>query len=472
MTKSLKIELLILPCLDALALGVAFFLAFWLRLDSGLIYYSTEIDAGSYYRIFLLSLPLFWILFYGCHLYDSQEIFYGTAEYVHVIKGITFAVLSVIVVSFFLRPQSLSRSWLLLFWIFGMVSVGLARFTIRRIVRPLFRSGRRSERTLVIGGSEEAKSIAETLRETGRLEIVGFLDDFMPVGEKISGDLMVKGSPDDYERIARKEGVSKLILVPGAVSWETYRDISFEATKCQGLEVLVAPRLSGLFSGNLRVSYLGYVPMLRFQPGYGGGLDKFVKAFLDFSLGLTFFILSLPLMVLISLMLLLKKGRPIFECQAVLGLQERPFCSYRFHTASDEGNRRCFHDKTLKSDLPVLKDGKLSVSRILFATGLDKLPQLINVLRGQMSLVGPRPIYESETRLYDIWLQNLVTVKPGMIGPWAMSGVNDLQQEIATTLSYIHTWTPSKDLQIICFALFYLLQNRIAVRTKEAPTEA
>lgn len=472
MTKSLKIEILILPFLDALVLAAAFFFAFWLRLDSGLMHYYSEIDAGSYYRIFLLSLPMFWMLFYGCHLYDSQEIFYGTAEYVHVIKAITFAVLGVIVVSFFLSARPLSRSWLLLFWIFGIVFVGLARFTIRRIVRPIFRSGRRSERTLVIGGSEEAKSIAETLKETGRLEIVGFLDDFMPVGEKISGDITVKGSPEDYDRIARKEGVSKLILVPGAVSWETYRDISFEATKYQGLDVLVAPRLSGLFSGNLRVSYFGYVPMLRFQPGYGGGFDKFVKAFLDFSLGLTLFILSLPLMLLISLLLLLKKGRPIFICYSVLGVQGRPFSSYRFHTMSDERNRRCFHDNGIKSNLPVLKDGKLSVRRILFATGLDKLPQLINILRGQMSLVGPRSIYISETRLYDIWLQNLVTVKPGMIGPWAMSGVIDLQQEIATTLSYIHTWTPSKDLQILCFSLFYLLQNRIVVRTTEGPTEA
>ncbi len=469
MRNSWKIELFLLPLVDALTMAAAFFFAFWLRLDSGLLYYASAIDAGSYYLIFFLSLPIFLILFYGCHLYDLQEIFYGTSEYVQVIKGVTFAVLGVIVVSFFVHSQPLARAWLLLFWIFGVVFVGLGRFALRRLIRPLFRSGRKSERTLVVGASEEARTITKTLQETGRFEIVGFLDDFSPVGEKISGDIIVKGAPEDYERIAREEGVSILILVPGAVSWETYREISFEATKWDGLEVLVVPRLSGFFSGNLRVSYIGYVPMLRFQPGYTSGLDKLVKTFLDFSLGSIFFILSLPVMLVFGVALFLQKGWPIFESHKVLGFHGRPFYTYKFRTGSGAEYRRCFHAEASHSGTPPPECCKLSVERTLFVTGLDKLPQLINVLLGQMSLVGPRTIYYPEAQLYDIWVQNVVAVKPGITGPWAMGEAGDLQQEIATTLSYIHTWTPWKDLQILCLTLFYLLQRRLKVRS--APGE-
>ncbi len=462
MTKSWKIELFLLPWIDGLAVAAAYFLAFWLRLESGWVHHDPKIDVYSYQLVFFLSLPIIWMLFYGCHLYDLQEIFYGTAEYVQVIKGVTFGVLGVIVVSFFVHSPPFSRTWLLLFWVFGIIFVGLARFAIRRIIRPLFRSGRRSERTLIVGASEEARAIAQTLKETGRLDIVGFLDDFSPVGEKVCGEITIKGSPQDYERIAREEDVHLLILVPGAVSWETYWEISFEATRRNGLDVLVAPRLSGLFSGNLRVSYIGYVPMLRFQPGYTGGMDKAVKTFLDLSLGLLLFVVSLPAMLVISLWLLLCKGRPLFERHQVLGLHGRPFCSYKFRTGFPSANHRCFHSASSSPGA-----GKFSLERLLLISGLDKLPQLINVLRGQISLVGPRTVSISEAQSYDIWAQNMVAVKPGMTGPWALSEARDLQQEIALTLSYIHTWTPWKDLQILCLTLFYLLQKRLMVPTPD-----
>jgi lipopolysaccharide/colanic/teichoic acid biosynthesis glycosyltransferase len=467
MSKSWKIEIIILACIDTIALIAAFYLACWLRLESGLLSHSAGIDVLQYQQAFLLSLPLFLIIFYGCHLYDLQEIFYGTAEYVQVIKGMTFATLGLIVVSFVVHSQPLSRSCLLLFWIFGLISVGLARFTIRRIIRPLFRSGIRTERTLIVGASEEAKIIAQTLKETGPLEIVGFLDDFSPVGEKVSGEMMVKGSPEDYERIAREENVSKLILVPGAVSWETYRQITFAATKWNGLDVLVAPGLSGLLSGNLRVSYIGYVPMLRFQPGYTSGLDKILKNFIDLSIGSIVFLFSLPLILAISMILMIQKGRPIFGKHEVLGLNGRSFYTYRFPTGVGIRNQRAFYTAP-ELDPPVWGGDQLSLQRFLFATGLDKLPQLINVLRGQMSLVGPRAVYFSEVQDYGIWLRNFVGVKPGMTGPWAL-GDYDLQQEIASTLSYISSWTPWKDIQILLLTLFYVLQKRLTVRSGEPP---
>jgi lipopolysaccharide/colanic/teichoic acid biosynthesis glycosyltransferase len=462
MTKPWKIELFLLPWIDAIVLAAAFYLAYWLRLESGLSYYGAEFDVLTYQRVFLLSLPLFLILFYGCHLYDLQEIFYGTAEYVQVLKGVTFAVIGLIIVSFIFHSQPLSRSCLLLFWIFGIIFVGLARFIMRRIIRPFFRSGMRSERTLVVGASEEAKAITQTLKQTGRLEIVGFLDDFNPIGEKIYGEIIVKGSPQDYERIAREENVSKLILVPGAVSWETYQEISFAATKRNGLEVLVVPRLNGLLSGNLRVSYIGYVPMLRFWPGYASGVEKIVKSSLDLSIGLILFLLSLPVVLVFSAVLWWQKGWPIFEHREVLGVNGKSFCTHKFRTGVGAGDR-CFLARS-ETTQAIWGCGKPSVERVLFATGLDKLPQLVNVLLGQMSLVGPRAIYISEAQNYGIWLQNMVAVKPGMTGPWAI-GDHDLEQEIASTLSYIHTWTPWKDLQILFFTLFYLLQKQLTVRS-------
>jgi lipopolysaccharide/colanic/teichoic acid biosynthesis glycosyltransferase len=459
-----KLEIIPLLCIDALMLSAAFILGFWLRLESGLLVYSSAYDVWVYHQVLILSLPLFGVIFYSCRLYEVDEIFFGTSEYVQVIKAMTFAVIAVIVVSFIIHSQPLSRSWLLLFWIFGIFFVCLGRFALRRIIRIFFRSGRLLEPVLIVGGSEEARTITRTLNKSGRFKIVGFLDDFSPVGQKVIGDIKIKGSPQDCERIAREEGVSKLILVPGAVSWDTYQDIFFEATKWRGLEVLVAPRLGGLFNGNLRVCYIGYVPMLIFQPGYSSGMNKFIKYCLDFSLGMIIFLLTLPVLLIIGVSLYSRHGLPIFERHQVLGLHGRTFHAFKFFTGL--GTTRRFFQTAAGTGTADLGGENHWLQRILFTTGLDKLPQLINVLRGQMSLVGPRTIYMVDVQSYGIWLQNLVTVKPGMTGPWAF-GQRDIQQEIAMAFSYIHTWTPWKDLQIFCLTFFFLMQKRLMVRPEK-----
>jgi exopolysaccharide production protein ExoY len=278
----------------------------------------------------------------------------------------------------------------------------------------------------------------------------------------------VKGSPQDYARIAREMQVSQFILVPGAVTWETYRDIFSETTKGDGLNILVAPRFSGLFSGSLRVSYVGYVPMLRFRPGYTGGLNKAAKTILDLTLGLGIFIFCLPAMLIFSIWIYWSKGWPAWEAHKVLGLYGRPFYTYKFRTGLHGENHRYFDQAPLPETAPA-GPGKFSLECLLLTSGLDKLLQLINVLRGQMSIVGPRTIYEREAGKLGVWLPSIMGVKPGMTGPWAVGEVPDLQQEISLTLSYIHTWTPWKDLHILCLTLFYLFQRRLIVRPTGPP---
>jgi lipopolysaccharide/colanic/teichoic acid biosynthesis glycosyltransferase len=453
---------LLLPVIDSLALAGAFFLAFWFRIESGLLQYGPEADILSYYQLFFFSLPLFWIIFYAIHLYDPHDIFYGTFEYIQVIKGVAFGVLGVIVVNFFFHHE-VSRGWLMVFWLLGTCFTGMARFSFRRIIRPLFRSGQRSERALVLGASEEARTIAQTLIKTGRMKVIGFLDDFSPIGEEVLDGIVVKGSPQDCERVAREEGVSQLVLVPGATSWETYHEILSEAVKWNGLNVLIAPRFGGLFSVSLRVSYLSYVPMLRLRFGYLGGLDRFAKILLDGILGSVSFVLSLPVMLGLSLCILCRKGWPVYESHLVSGRYGRPFHTYKFRT----GLTRHRHFNSPLTTTSEAAPQKFSLERFLLTFGLDKLPQLINVLCGQMSLVGPRTIYQEGASSYGIWLPRMMAVKPGMTGPWAMCEVPDLQQEISLTLSYINSWTPWKDLQILLFTLFFLAQKKLSVPADE-----
>ena len=320
----------LLILMDIATLAAAFYLAYYLRIESGFLPYTLIPDADYYFLLFVFSLPPFLTIFYFCTLYDSHELLYGTSEYIQVIKGVGFGVLGIISVSFFVHGPPPSRGWLFLFWVSGTILVGLGRFSVRRILRPMMRASGRSERVLIVGANEDASAISRRLMETGHLEVIGFLDDFSPVGEEVINGLKIKGSPVDFEEIARREGVSKLILVPGAVSWETSREILSHATKGNGLAILVAPGLSELFSVSLRISYVGYVPFLRFRPGYSSGLNSVIKGMIDWFLALIFFLSFLPLILVWCAWILCSRGRPIFETQEVLGHYGKPILLYKF----------------------------------------------------------------------------------------------------------------------------------------------
>lgn len=444
--------------LDIVLLASAFYLAYLLRIESGLLVYEMSPDGASYFLLFFYSLPIILTILYFCNLYDHHELLYGTSEYVQVIKGIGFGVLGIISISFFVRGPAPSRGWLFLFWICGTILVGTGRFAARRILRPMMRSHGRSERVMIVGANEEATAITRRLTETGHLEVIGFLDDFSPVGEEVLNGLKIKGSPVDFEEIALKEGVTKLILVPGAVSWETTREILSTATKRNGLTILVVPGLSELLSVSLRVSYVGYVPFLRFRPGYSSGLNSMFKGVIDWSLALIIFFTSLPILILWSAWIWYRQGRPIFETQEFLGRYGRPIFLYKFSLPEARIAHRSFFSHREKTE-PQIAASRSAFERLLIRTGLDRLPNFINVLKGQISLVGPRPLQPEETKKYGIWLPNLLSVKPGMTGPWAIEEINNVQQEISTTLSYIQTWTPWKDIQIFILTVFYILQK-------------
>ncbi len=452
--------LLSLASLDAIALAGAFFLAFWLRISSGLLYYGVQADLDAYTRLLVLSLPLFWLIFYVVRLYDPYDLFYGTMEYVLVTKAVTYGILTVIVIGFFHRPVA-SRGWLFLFWPLAVLMVNSGRFAFRRLIRRRFRAGFRADRVLIVGASEEARTIARRLIETGRMDVRGFLDDFNPIGQEVISRVPIIGVPRDYEQIARREGVSHIILVPGAVGWETTQELLLAATGRNSLQISLSPGFAEL-SASLWVSYVGYIPLLRFRPGYTSAPDKLLKAGIDLVLGIFLTVLSLPMMIAVAIWILWRNGRPIFAKEEVLGICGVPFKAFSFRIVRDKSALRSFYAETQYGEKNVT-DRIPFLENVLFLSGANKLPRLFNVILGQMSLVGPRPITKERKHQYGIWLPNLVTIKPGLTGPWAIQKSGNLQHEISQTLSYIHTWTPLKDLQFLLLAAFSTLQQCVPV---------
>jgi undecaprenyl-phosphate galactose phosphotransferase len=389
-------------------------------------------------------------------LYDPDELFFGTNEYIQITKGVSYGVIAIIVVGFFTRPIP-SRGWAALFWLLAILFLTLHRFIFRRIVRRRLRAGLGPDRVLIIGGGEEAKSIAERLIQTGRMEVVGFLDDFNPIGQEVISGISIKGVPLDYEKIAKKEGITHIIVVPVAVGWETINEILSATRNNNSLKISLSPGF-GEISVRLHVSYTGYVPLLRFQPGYNTGLDKFVKSVIDMVIASCLLVLSLPIQMFITLWTLWRKGRPILVEDKIIGRFGEPLKIFSYRMGS---NVSTLIDTSLETQEESNQQKNIieSVENGLFECRVNKLPQLINVILGQMSLVGPRPIGKETARQYGIWLPRMLSVKPGLIGPWVLQKVNDPQFEISQTISYLDAWTPWKDLQFLQLTAFSIMQR-------------
>ncbi len=431
---------------DALAIAGALVFAFFARYNLEWLPLVERLEPiTSRYQVMIpLAIPLWLAVFALNRLYDLRDLLVGLEEYRRVAIGGSLGILILIVVSFIEPNLSISRSWLVLSWISAIIFVSAMRFAIRRVVFLLRRRGNFITRAIIVGANEHGKAIARSLAPAPQsgIEVVGFVDDFLPRDARVLDALRVLDRPAALARVAAETRATEVIVVQGAVVWESFMEIiTRSASSLNGLTIKFSPGFYEIMSTGVRLSYDGVVPLLVLEKNRITGLDALMKNVMDYSISLFFVILLAPLYLAVALMIKLATRDSMLEPEAVVGAREKIFATWKFRTRRDG------------ADHPL---GKL-----LYRAGLDKLPQLFNVLRGEMSLVGPRPIPAARANIYQEWLPSLLTVKPGMTGPWVVSGAaaDSLEAEIRLDLFYTRHWTIWMDWQILAQTLLRLLQS-------------
>jgi lipopolysaccharide/colanic/teichoic acid biosynthesis glycosyltransferase len=230
------------------------------------------------------------------------------------------------------------------------------------------------------------------------------------------------------------------------VAWETYQEIMEQAGRANGYEVQLSPGFYEILTASVEVTHRAFVPLLRVRPARITGLDLVLKTGLDYGLGAVLTVVALPVMLPIALSIWLVERRPVLERHQMLGLGGSVFYTHKFHTGLEGSVRRRLGGDRAAADCA---EARSSILRFLYYSGLDKLPQLFDVLAGRMSLVGPRTVSTSEDAAYRRWLPRLLTVKPGWLGPWAVAGTQTLEQELRLTLYYVRNWTIWLDLEVL-----------------------
>ncbi len=433
---------------DALAIFAALNAAFFVRYNLDFFPFLERLDpiTERYSVIIPFALPLWLAIFAFNRLYDPRYLLAGLQEYGKVVASSATGVLALVVLSYIEPNLSISRSWLIFTWVFAVIFVCIARFAIRRIVRVWRAQGRLVARALIIGANEHAVAIVQQFSPAtiSGIQVVGFLDDFLPRDMRVLGNLRVLGRPSALARVARETGATQAIVVQGAMAWESFAEIITQSiSTLDGLEIKLSPGFYEIMATGVRLTQEGFVPLLALEKNRITGLDAALKNSLDYSLGLFFAILATPSILFVALLVKIVSPGRVFDPYPVLGLREKQFTTWKFRTRHINSNQ----------DHPL--------GRLIYRAGLDKLPQFYNILRGEMSMVGPRPVPRLSALKYQEWLPTLSSVKPGITGPWVVAGdqADSLDAEIRLDLYYIRNWTIWLDVQILLQTILRLFQG-------------
>lgn len=442
---------------DVCAVGGALAVAHWLRFTMGISLTDGDPAYNLYRNLGLVFTPLWILALYFSKLYDSNYLFVGTQEYERITQVSGLVVMVLVLITFFAETIVISRSWILLSWVSITLFLLVTRFSMRRIAYILRRHGYMHTITLVVGADAEGRAIANQLRETptAGAEVVGFLDDQTTIGEQVDG-LPVLGNISTLQQIIGRLGVEEVLLSMSALTRDQITKIYEMYAHSEAVTLRFSPGLLDLFTTGAFVREWGTVPLVSINKVRLSETEALLKRCIDFSVALVALIGFSPILLILSILVKLDSPGPIFHRRYVLGQGGRLFDALKFRTMYVDGNDILEAYPTLRDELKInqkLKEDPrvTAVGRILRRYSLDELPQLVNVLVGQMSLVGPRMITRPEQEKYGRMRLNLLTVKPGLTGLWQISGRSDLSYEerVRMDMSYIRNYSIWLDIMII-----------------------
>jgi exopolysaccharide biosynthesis polyprenyl glycosylphosphotransferase len=368
----------------------------------------------------------------------------------------------------YLCPRWLIMSWGSLYFLpLSVVSRLAGVYYLRRY-------GFWTHNAVIIGANNEGISLAKQLTDTksSGLNIVGFIDKKSPVGEQVLDDLIVLGDVDILEKLITDFEITELILATSAFS---SRDRMMEIFRNYGISGEINLRMSSglyeIFTTGMTIKEIAYIPLVCLNKVRLTGLDHFLKLLLDYSITIPAFILLSPLIAMIALAIKLDSKGPVIFPRRVMGMNGQQFDAYKFRTMYINGEEILAEFPGLKRELS--RNHKLKfdprvtrVGRFLRRASLDELPQLFNVLKRDMSWVGPRIISPEEMQNYSRWDLNLLTVKPGISGLWQVSGRSDISYEerVRLDMHYIRNWSIWFDLQILIRTVPAVIKGKGLIR--------
>jgi len=396
-------------------------------------------------------------------LYGSKRLARRRSEAVDLIKATSLGALLLALASFLLHFRMVTPGFVAIFWVFSTcVAVG-SRLALRTWLRRLRAHGRNSRNMLIVGSNRRAIEFAKAIQSKPELgyRVIGFADDEWTGAQELRKDgWSLVCNLDDLRDFLRRSVVDEIVL---AVPLRSFHDHASDiATMCEQQGILIRI-LSDLFNLRNRWSTAEDFEssiLTAPYPGIQEGWPIVMKRALDFTVSLLLLIMLAPVLLAAAILVKLTSPGPVFFVQKRVGLNKRTFYIYKFRTMvvnAEDKLREIEHLNEVSG--PVFKvknDPRLTpIGKFLRRTSIDELPQLFNVLNGDMSLVGPRPLQLRDYQLFtedgEDWQRCRFSVRPGITCLWQVSGRSSLpfQEWMELDRHYVRNWSLWLDLQIL-----------------------
>ena len=401
------------------------------------------------YRGILLVIILSWLSIFivsGIYRFKHANLFVLNLQL--VIKRSIYFFFFLGFISFILKA-SFSRIVFAIMLGSGLVYLLLGRLVTYFIfLKPLILKKKIISKMMIVGrSSKELKNHSEWIIQNRTL---GY-----SVVSRVECNQITSAWIEEFDRILRYKKIDEVLLLPGM---ESDKNFSKFIHYCEDLEINInwIPLDSGNLGYWLIPSAQEGIPFLTFEKSAISIPWRFVKRGFDLLFATIFLLVFSPVLLLIALLVLISSGWPILYSQTRVGINGKTFKFYKFRSMIKDADQRLSEVENVhKRDHVIFKskdDPRITpIGRILRKYSLDELPQFFNVINNSMSVVGPRPALTREVSLYNSTYERRLNAKPGITGPWQISGRSDLdlQTSISLDLNYLTNWSFTRDLWII-----------------------
>jgi exopolysaccharide biosynthesis polyprenyl glycosylphosphotransferase len=444
--------------IDTLVTILSFVLAGYIRNAFLSIYEFGTVASWFSYPIILIMIILIWRGLFGYQeAYLSQRFTSLKSEILIVIKTVLFGSLIVLTIAFMIKSK-VPRSLIALFAVVNLGLLSLWKIVLHQFIKYVRKQGENIKKVLVLGAGDVAKTFIDSVEKNSDwgVRILGLVcKDEVNVKDLRFGYRLL-GHTADLRELLHYNPIDELVIALPAKYLHAVEDAM---TICdeEGVPVrIISPFFRNLIS-QAKADMIHGLPIIKFSSVERNDFEAALKRSIDIVVSFILLILLAPVFGLIALFIVLDSKGPVFYKWKVLGLNKRPLTSYKFRTmvenaddlkavieANNEMNGIAFK---MKADPRITKVGKF-----LRKFSLDELPQFWSVLKGDLSLVGPRPPLQTEVEKYEAWHRRKLSVKPGITCLWQVSGrneISDFDEWMRLDMKYIDQWSLWLDFKIL-----------------------